>query len=743
MKTIDWGKASPGVADLTGAVNASNNAASQLFESIGQIGKTAKDYGDAVTERNTQELLTILNQAKTPEELEGTISNIQQMAQEQFKGNIDEKSFNAAISSKPNELMNSVMNQQKYGDFKTDQADREYMPELNNAYMNSDLVGMQSALNNLTNPDNQEKAVGQVRSVLGEKADAQRRSDALARQQSQDELALARHNETMTRLGGLGGNSGGSSGSPPVVKATDSNRTEVNPGAAYTEVVNFEDGKPVRGYLGGNVVQGAQAVKDFLFGGTGAVGAIVNSESSLASVGKNVKAPNSTARGWAQVLEGTYKDAMDRHPNGKAFKSKYGSAMVTDESNPEAYKEMLGMVMDLKLDHMKANNPDIPVTPLTGAIVWQLGEGNIRKFWDAYKANPNTKMNDVGMNFPGYGSNFTASQKMNNKDFTVGDLVQRKLTDLQINENGELLKGGGHSTGIPATEFDNFVSQKAIELSGSITNRQNIGTVKDPDYQKKSPTERAKIAGELAEFTSNQANNWWGTNPNPAIKTFKDILARENIVLNPEMELALYKRAVSENEAGTLQMQPYVILDRLLKSYSSILRESETAQLQTIESAIPKHLLEFGIMSSKYRTDGSIDATNYTQELINRVNPALYNRYINRNAPSTSPVEARLQRAVRAQAPKVYNPKPEGIREGAIVRGNRTPTKKPSDYANEMRVTTASLRAAEKAGDVRNQQLLTETLLNIHDEAAKQGLTMFKPNELKATENALIKLAEK
>ena len=126
--------------DFRGAAVIGANGAQMLVSGLKGLAQNAKDYGDTVTEKNTQELLGILNQAKTPEEVENAAANIMNIANERFAGNVKLPVLNEAIDQRPTTLMQRGVQQGQFNEFKAAEADK---PILGGIYQ--DVIGGDSA----------------------------------------------------------------------------------------------------------------------------------------------------------------------------------------------------------------------------------------------------------------------------------------------------------------------------------------------------------------------------------------------------------------------------------------------------------------------------------------------------------------------------------------------------------------------------------------------------------------------
>ena len=653
MKTFDWTAASPGVANLSGSVGQYNQAAQQLFDSLGAVSKTAKDYGDSVTEENTNELISMLNKAESPEELDGIINNIQSMAESQYFGNVDNKTLNQAIDKRPMELMSRVATKDNYGQLQQEITDRPFMSQATTAYGNRDVNALTALYPNLTAPNNQEAVVNMTRTLQSDQASAEKARRDLERQNAIEADRIADRARKIAEEA-AGGSSG--SGNNNLVKNTDGGQTDIVAGQSGTDVVNFENGMGVVTTLTNGVVNTPEAVGRFLID----QGVLANLEvDGRNDIGKGRVNPDSKALGWMQILPSTWKDAFTRSPNAQAIAQKYGTTVEAlknnprndnDPSNPGLYNDVGKMVMDLKLRAIRKYAPNVPINAFTAAVGWQLGEGNMKKFWEAYEGNRDAKMNDLGLDMGKFGSNFTRSQRMENSDLTVGQYAQAKLDRLQTNDQGALLKAGANSAGIPRQVMEDFYTATQLKLQPYSINAIEIGSTKDPSYLTKPVVDKLKASSALQNKREETKSRGWigistAENAVEGLDLFIAKLAMQGVTLNPETELSLLGAGIAKNDRGMLQERPTEMAKYYLDTYANLLRNVGTAQLGQIENVVTEQLLEFGRVGSKYNFNGSLDRNGLLEATVKRTNPDLYQQLLSEG--KSGYVEPALIREVR------------------------------------------------------------------------------------------------
>ncbi len=210
--------------DFRGAAAIGANGAQMIVSSLQGLAQTAKEYGDTVTEKNTQELLGVLNQAKTPEEVESAASNIMSLANQRFAGNVKLPVLTQAIDERPSTLMQRGIAEGQFKEFGLSQADKPRMAELNQAVIRGDWEAANAILPSIQGMVNQGAA---AQTVLSQKNVKDNQAIELAKVEATAKAAEGK--ATTGGVSGLGGSSGNSnsSNSPLLFRANGSAGTPI------------------------------------------------------------------------------------------------------------------------------------------------------------------------------------------------------------------------------------------------------------------------------------------------------------------------------------------------------------------------------------------------------------------------------------------------------------------------------------------------------------------------------------
>ena len=177
------------------SLNAGANAAQTIVSSLQGLAQTAKDYGDGVTEKNTQELLGILNQAKTPEEVENAAANIMGMANGRFAGNVKLPVLNEAIDQRPSTLMQRGVQQGQFNEFKAGEADKSILGGIYQDVIGGDFASAANNIGMLQSSGSQKTA---TELILGQRNKTDDRNVEVLKAEATANAAAGRANDTGT-----------------------------------------------------------------------------------------------------------------------------------------------------------------------------------------------------------------------------------------------------------------------------------------------------------------------------------------------------------------------------------------------------------------------------------------------------------------------------------------------------------------------------------------------------------------
>ena len=181
--------------DFRGAAAIGANGAQMLVSGLKGLAQNAKDYGDTVTEKNTQELLGILNQAKTPEEVENAAANIMGMANGRFAGNVKLPVLNEAIDQRPTTLMQRGVQQGQFNEFKAGEADKPILGGIYQDVISGDSASAASKIGMLQSSASQKTA---TELTLGQRNKIDDRNVEILKAEATANTAAARTNDTGT-----------------------------------------------------------------------------------------------------------------------------------------------------------------------------------------------------------------------------------------------------------------------------------------------------------------------------------------------------------------------------------------------------------------------------------------------------------------------------------------------------------------------------------------------------------------
>lgn len=462
---IDWKQIS--APNFSGSNSLLNQGQNTLLQSLALISKTAKDYGDTVSERNTNDLLMRLQQAGTPEEFDATAKTVMGELGS-LNNNYDAKTLMDYMQQRPQQLTEQQLRNLQLQQAQNSALDAPVMAQALQSLVNGDFDTAASMIPQLKSTTNLASITD---AVLGRK-DKKLDQDNVLRDDEREDLRLKNEtikeaNEQILRLaqikaleaGGGGGNGGGNgSGS-----GDGSDKLPVLGATTLDPTVSFGDNG--FDYSGINIptqnIVGRESTIKYLLGG-GANSPLAGKESSN---GKKIYNPVSGATGNFQFIGSTLEDTVNSNPQLKAMAGNRTGSQLMDylKQNPLFEQAAAEVEMNRKIDSLE--QAGIPVNPSTVAGAWQAGQGSFIKIYKAAEANPNIPINSVlaGVNTKVGKMSWTASQGYPD-NMTVGEFINQTSKKIGVNNSGGQ-PAKKFSREIPVSEINVLATEFKSELA--------------------------------------------------------------------------------------------------------------------------------------------------------------------------------------------------------------------------------------------------------------------------------------
>lgn len=457
---IDWKQIS--APDFSGSNSLLNQGQNTLLQSLALISKTAKDYGDTVSERNTNDLLMRLQQAATPEEFDSTAKTVMGELGS-LNNNYDSKTLMDYMQQRPQQLTEQQLRNLQLQQAQNNVLDTPMMAQALQSLVNGNYDDAAKIIPQLRNTAN---LTSITEAVLGRK-DKKFDQDNVLRDDKREDLKLNNEtikeaNEQILRLAQIralkagGGNDSGGSGDGsdklPVLGATTLDPT-----------VSFGDNG--FDYSGINIptqnIVGRESTIKYLLNG-GANSPLAGKESSN---GKDIYNSVSGATGNFQFIGSTLEDTVNSNPQLKAMAGNRTGSQLMDylKQNPQFEQAAAEVEMNRKIDSLE--KAGIPVNPSTVAGAWQAGQGSFIKIYKAAEANPNIPINSVleSVNTKVGKMSWTASQGYPD-NMTVGEFINQTSKKIGVsNSGGQPAKK--FSREIPVSEINTLATEFKIDLA--------------------------------------------------------------------------------------------------------------------------------------------------------------------------------------------------------------------------------------------------------------------------------------
>lgn len=460
---IDWKQIS--APDFSGSNSLLNQGQNTLLQSLALISETAKDYGDTVSERNTNDLLMRLQQAATPEEFDATAKTVMGELGS-LNNNYDSKTLMDYMQQRPQQLTEQQLRNLQLQQAQNNVLDTPMMAQALQSLVNGNYDAAAKVIPQLRNTAN---LTSLTEAVLG-RNDKKFDQDNVLRDDERDALDLQHRitreaNEQILRLAliraagsGSGGSNSGSGGS-----GDGSDKLPVLGTTTLDPTVSFGD----KGfdYSGINIptqnIVGRESTIKYLLGG-GANSPLAGKESSN---GKNTYNPVSGATGNFQFIGSTLEDTVNSNPQLKAMAGNRTGSQLMDylNQNPLFEQAAAEVEMNRKIDFLE--KAGIPVNPSTVTGAWQAGQGSFIKIYKAAEANPNIPINSVlGSVDTKVGKmSWTASQGYPD-NMTVGEFINQTSKKIGVsNSGGQPAKK--FSREIPVSEINKLAAEFKINLA--------------------------------------------------------------------------------------------------------------------------------------------------------------------------------------------------------------------------------------------------------------------------------------
>ena len=509
----------------------------QLRESLLALGTQAKEYGDSVTERNTQELLALHDAAKTPEEAANLGNMIRSKAETDYYGNVNLGKINTAIATKPASIMEMATKQNTLDRYdqtlKGEEALRvqakSLYPNMNFDNMTGDqITAMMGASNDIsTLAIKAQEATNGANKIAADEDAAKNRFDA-----DPDNIY-----ETV-------GNDG---------SVTSGNVSRSGNAAAQgnTETRNFPN---VSGLvLSGEALANPQNRANMLL-------SLIGAESSARDVG-NINLRNrskvdgetqSTAIGYAQIIQGNFdvlassaemKELAVRHGRDPSAPRNLYLELLRGEKS-DYHREAYNTIADLLVreEANRLNKLGVPANRTNMGIAWHLGGPHAEKFFTLLRTSPNVKMVDLGI--PGFSEKQLAGQG-SSKTETVQQFYDRKAAQAQK------YSGSGNQEAVAGTSNTGVTISRTNRLNATEQTRLDVNRIR-AEYAKALPVEeRVKIESEILKARA-EAQTFGdilvGTAGIRALDQFKADQVKAGLEWNPQLELSMLKLIKADND---------------------------------------------------------------------------------------------------------------------------------------------------------------------------------------------------
>lgn len=461
---IDWKQIS--APNFSGSNSLLNQGQNTLLQSLALISKTAKDYGDTVSERNTNDLLMRLQQAGTPEEFDATAKTVMGELGS-LNNNYDAKTLMDYMQQRPQQLSEQQLRNLQLQQAQNNVLDTPMMAQALQSLVNGNYDDAAKIIPQLRNTAN---LTSLTEAVLGRK-DKKFDQDNVLRDDKREDLKLNNEttkeaNEQILRLAQIqalkagGGNGGSGSGSG---SGDGSDKLPVLGTTTLDPTVSFGDNG--FDYSGINIptqnIVGRESTIKYLLGG-GANSPLAGKESSN---GKKTYNPVSGATGNFQFIGSTLEDTVNSNPQLKAMAGNRTGSQLMDylKQNPQFEQAAAEVEMNRKIDSLE--KAGIPVNPSTVAGAWQAGQGSFIKIYKAAEANPNIPINSVleSVNTKVGKMSWTASQGYPD-NMTVGEFINQTSKKIGVNNSGGQ-PAKKFSREIPVSEINALATEFKVELA--------------------------------------------------------------------------------------------------------------------------------------------------------------------------------------------------------------------------------------------------------------------------------------
>lgn len=472
---IDWKQIS--APNFSGSNSLLNQGQNTLLQSLALISKTAKDYGDTVSERNTNDLLMRLQQAGTPEEFDATAKTVMGELGS-LNNNYDAKTLMDYMQQRPQQLTQQQLQTLQLQQAQNNAADAPVMAQALQSLVGGNYDAAASLIPQLKSSTN---LASITEAVLGRK-DKKFEQDNALRDDKREDLRLNNDttreaNEQILRLAQIqalkagGGNGGSGSGS-----GDGSDKLPVLGTTTLDPTVSF--GENGFDYSGINIptqnIVGRESTIKYLLGG-GANSPLAGKESGN---GKFTYNPVSGATGIFQFIGSTLEDTVNSNPQLKAMAGNRTGSQLMDylKQNPLFEQAAAEVEMNRKIDALE--QAGIPVNPSTVAGAWQAGQGSFIKIYKAAEANPNIPINSVlaGVNTKVGKMSWTASQGYPD-NMTVGEFINQTSKKIGVsNSGGQPAKK--FSREIPVSEINKLATEFKVNLA-ELDGKYRKGIIQD------------------------------------------------------------------------------------------------------------------------------------------------------------------------------------------------------------------------------------------------------------------------
>ena len=604
MKAIDW-KITGSAPDFSSANQLSTLGSSNILKGLESLSNTAKAYGDKVTSDNTQELMSMLNKAKTPEELDSTVRGLMDFASSNYGSNYDKATLNTAIESRPQLLQQRVVNNNIYDTSVKSKADEGRILSGLLAVNNGDVTAYNQAASGMKTPQGFSTIYTAALNAEAVKQDRIDKDNDLAYKfASLQDRRLAAEAEAAAKLrieAAKNSSNTGGSGKDKTVVQSEGNGT--NGDIIYNLGANGLFSPNTINVLSGAPISGREATISYMLdktrkleGGKGRPHYTLAEQK--AGIGSSAAGDLGLTKGTAKTIINTNLPALTKE---FGLNAKQLMEIVQNQNiNPAAYSRIGEYGMNMEVDKLEENG--ILVNPATLRGAWWLGSDGINKLMK----NPNLSMNTIS------GVNWAKTQKRSDwANMTGAEFAKVLEQQTGYSLDGTPLGSASNSInsetnqGIPRKDIIPLQKKYAQQIQAYVTN----------PTLKMSATERMALDTENDELW----NKLSGSNQGEYNAYFT---SNKLIGLSPKEKNILFKSLQSRSDNATFydtDKESRDVLDSFIKNrdkYKYAEKEAQFAEMLTQAKPELAALMKQYKMDEKGLTDTAVAGLIFPPEYL-------------------------------------------------------------------------------------------------------------------------------